>query len=93
MTMRATAMQRTKSKGSTGAAPASGVPGTRTRLLMGTLSGCCGRFASVASMEARSRVVSPMPTMPPQQTFNPASRTAARVSRRSWYVRVVMISP
>ena len=41
--MRATAIVRTKSKGSTGAAPASGVPGTRTSWLIGTLSGCCGQ--------------------------------------------------
>jgi len=28
-----------------------------------------------------------MPTIPPQQTFIPASRTACSVSSRSWYVR------
>ena len=32
-------------------------------------------------------------TMPPEQSLMPTSRQAASVSRRSWYVRVVMISP
>jgi hypothetical protein len=39
MAMRAAAMVRTNSKSSSFAVPASGVPGTCTRLLMGTDSG------------------------------------------------------
>ena len=39
MVMRATAMVRTNSKGSSGTAFANGVPATATRLLMGTDSG------------------------------------------------------
>ena len=42
---------------------------------------------------ARCRRVSPIPTIPPQQTWMPAPRTRSSVSRRSWYSRVVMISP
>ncbi|CSC79118.1 Uncharacterised protein [Vibrio cholerae] len=34
-----------------------------------------------------------MPIMPPEQIFIPASRTCDKVSRRSWYVRVVMMLP
>ena len=64
--------------------PASGVPSTCTSMLIGTLSGCTGRLASVAIMPARSSAPSPMPTMPPQQTLMPASRTAPSVSSRSW---------
>ena len=48
--------------------------------------------ASAAGRRA-ARAISPMPTMPPQQVFRPASRTCASVSRRSWYSRVWMISP
>src|SRR5215472_17583882 len=64
-------------------APASGVPSTLTSRLIGTLSGCTGRFASVVIMPARSSALSPIPTMPPQQTWMPASRTWPSVSRRS----------
>ena len=39
--------------------------------------------ARVAIMPTRSSRVSPMPTMPPQQTWMPASRTWSRVSSRS----------
>ena len=46
--MRATAITRTKSKGSMGSLSASGVPGTRTRLLIGTDSGYGSRLASCA---------------------------------------------
>ena len=37
--------------------------------------------------------LSPMPTMPPQHTEMPASRTRSSVSSRSWKVRVVMTLP
>ena len=89
----ATAMVRTKSKPSSGAWPDRGVPSTWTSRLIGTDSGCTGRLARVTSRPARSFKSSPMPTMPPQQTFMPASRTASSVSSRSWNSRVVMISP
>ena len=62
---------------------ASGVPSTCTSMLIGTLSGCAGRLASVAIMPTRSSSPSPMPTMPPQQTWMPASRTWSSVSSRS----------
>ncbi len=52
---RATAITRTKSNGSTPAFPCSGVPGICTSWLIGTLSGCVGRFESVMSICARSR--------------------------------------
>ncbi|CFW44087.1 Uncharacterised protein [Bordetella pertussis] len=41
-------------------------------------------FVSWATRPARSRRDSPMPTMPPQHTLMPASRTCCSVSRRSW---------
>jgi hypothetical protein len=46
MAMRATAMVRTNSNGSSGAVSASGVPSTWTRLLIGTDSGYGSRLAS-----------------------------------------------
>ncbi len=82
--MRATAIMRTKSNGSTGSESASGVPGTRTRLLIGTDSGYGFRLASCAISPARCTGASPMPTMPPQHTLMPALRTWASVSSRSW---------
>ncbi|MCY1245541.1 hypothetical protein D9M72_587010 [compost metagenome] len=93
MSMRASAMVRTKSIGSTGAASASFEPGIGISMLIGTLSGGTGRLASVTSIEIRSSAVSPMPRMPPAQTLMPASRTFANVSSRSAKLRVVMISP
>ena len=50
---RATAIVRTNSKGSSSFSSASGVPSTRTRRLIGTLSGCAGKFASVLRKSAR----------------------------------------
>ena len=91
--IRATAIVRTNSNGSSSAVPASGVPSTCTRRLIGTESGCAGRFASACSRPARCARDSPMPTMPPQQVFMPASRTWPRVSSRSWYSRVWITSP
>ncbi len=38
-------------------------------------------------------IISPMPMIPPEHTVTPVWRTFSMVSRRSWYVRVVMISP
>ncbi len=83
MTMRVTAITRTKSNADSSAAVLSGVPDTRTSMLMGTLSGCSGKFASILIISARSVAFSPMPTMPPQQTEMPASRTWESVSNRS----------
>ena len=91
MAMRATAIMRTNSNGSSSALPCSGVPATCTSRLIGTESGCAGRLASASSSPARCARVSPMPTMPPQQVFSPASRTCSSVSSRSWYWRVWMI--
>jgi len=59
----------------------------------GTLSGWRGRVASAWMKPTRSSRLSPMPTMPPQQTAIPAARTCSSVSSRSWKVRVVMIAP
>ena len=52
--MRATAMVRTNSSGSSVGSPASGVPATCTSMLIGTDSGCGGRLAKVAIMPTRS---------------------------------------
>ena len=90
---RATAMVRTNSNGSSSAVPSSGVPATCTSRLIGTEPGCSGRLARVCSRPARCARDSPMPTMPPQQVFIPASRTWPSVSRRSWYSRVWITSP
>ena len=55
--MRATAIVRTNSNGSSGAVPWSGVPSTCTRLLIGTDSGGGARLASWAISPARWRRV------------------------------------
>ena len=47
--MRATAIVRTNSNGSSGAAAGRGVPGIGTRSLIGTLSGCGSSVASVGA--------------------------------------------
>ena len=47
MRMRASAIVRTKEIGSIFSVAASGVPGMAISMLIGTLSGCCGRLASV----------------------------------------------
>ncbi len=83
MVMRATAIVRTNSSGSSPPPLASGVPSTWTSMLIGTDSGCTGRLASAAIMPTRSSRASPMPTMPPQHTWMPASRTCPSVSSRS----------
>ena len=93
MVMRAQAMVRTNSKGSSGATSPMGVPGTFTRWLIGTDSGGGVMLANWAISEARSRRFSPMPTMPPQQTLMPAWRTLARVSKRSAWLWVVITWP
>ena len=79
MTMRATATALTISKPLGGSRSCRGVPLTGTSALMGTLSGCSGRFASTRMRLARSRSSSPRPRIPPQHTEMPASRTAAIV--------------
>ena len=81
--MRARAMVRTKSIGSIFSTFSSGVPGMAINMLIGTLSGCSSRLASVTSMPTRSSAPSPMPMIPPEQTLMPAWRTRASVSRRS----------
>ncbi len=78
--MRAMAIVRMKSKASTSSLSASGVPLTFTNMLIGTLSGGVGRLASCSSSPARSFTLSPSPTMPPEQTLIPASRTLSSVS-------------
>jgi len=45
--MRVVAIMRTNSTGSTGGRSATGVPGVATSALIGTLSGCGSRLASV----------------------------------------------
>ncbi|MCY1247627.1 hypothetical protein D9M72_609760 [compost metagenome] len=90
--MRATAMMRANSIGSVGSALASLEPGIGISMLIGTLSGGVGRLASVTNIEIRSSVVSPMPRIPPAQTFIPAFLTFESVWSRSSKVRVVMIS-
>src|SRR5689334_1214667 len=58
MVMRATAMVRTKSSGSSGEARDWGVPSICTRALIGTLSGCTGRVASAWIRPTRSSALS-----------------------------------
>jgi len=89
--IRATAIIRTRSSGSTGGMCSSGVPGEGTRALIGTLSGWGSRLARVRSISQRSSTLSPMPMIPPEQTVTPALRTFSRVRRRSSKVRVLMI--
>ena len=60
-----------------------GVPATLTNILIGTESGCLGKLAKPINKPARSFCSSPMPTMPPEQTFIPDFRTLERVSNRS----------
>ena len=86
--MRASATIRTNSIGAIGSAFASGVPAIGISMLIGTLSGGSARLASVTSMSTRSASSSPMPNMPPQQTFMPDCRTFSSVSRRSAKLRV-----
>ena len=57
--MRATAIVRTNSNGSSAAVPASGVPSTCTRWLIGTDCGCSGRFASAAAGRRAARAIRP----------------------------------
>ena len=51
------------------------VPFTGTSALTGTLSGCSGSVASVWMKPTRSSRVSPIPTIPPEQTLMPDLRT------------------
>ncbi len=81
--MRAVAIIRTISIALTGGASKSGVPRTRTSMLMGTDSGCGSCAASVCSMAQRSSTDSPMPMIPPEQTVIPAARTFRSVRSRS----------
>ena len=98
MVIRATAMVRTNSMSSILASGVSAsmspstVPLTGTSALTGTLSGWRGRVARVWTKPTRSARVSPMPTIPPEQTLIPALRTWSNVSSRSSMVRVVVTS-
>ena len=56
--IRATAIQRIKSKLSKSSTSANGVPSTLTSMLIGTLSGCCGKFASCTNNEDLSTALS-----------------------------------
>ena len=76
---RAHELERIERRVAAEAASCSGVPSTCTRWLIGTDSGYGSRLASCAISPARCARDSPMPTMPPQQTWMPASRT--RVER------------
>ena len=76
--MRAAATMRTRSSGSTGGGPPTACRAPTTSALIGTLSGCGSRLASVWSSRARSVMVSPMPIMPPQQTWSPRRRTRCK---------------
>ena len=81
--MRVVAIRRTSSKISTTGCSSSGVPGIDMRQLMGTLSGGGLNPQSTSSILRRSRSVSPIPMMPPQQTAMPAFWTEEIVLRRS----------
>ena len=70
----------------TGRSP-KGVPGRGLRKFSGTSSGASS--PSWAANSARCSSDSPMPTMPPQQTSMPASRTIVSVDQRSSQVWVV----
>ena len=80
--MRATAMVRTNSSGSKSSIFSNGVPATFTNMLIGTESGCWAKLANCCNKPARSVAFSPMPTIPPEQTFMPEERTFVSVSKR-----------
>ena len=96
MVIRATATVRTNSissilaSGVSASMSPSTVPFTGTSAFTGTLSGWRGRVASAWTKPTRSLRLSPMPTMPPQHTEIPASRTWSSVCNRSSKQRVVM---
>jgi len=56
-----------------------GVPGIAMRQLIGTLSGGGSNVLRTSSMRRRSPAVSPIPSIPPQQTDIPLAWTAALV--------------
>ena len=99
MVIRATATVRTNSMSSilaigvSASMSPSTVPLIGTSALIGTLSGWRGRVARVWMKPTRSARVSPMPTIPPEQTLIPAWRTFSSVSSLSSSVRVVITSP
>ena len=68
--------------------PASGVPSTCTSWLIGTDSGCGSSSRAARAGRRAARAISPMPTMPPQQT-SCRRRARARACRggpgsRAW---------
>lgn len=89
MTIRATATVRTNSMssiladGTSFTMSPSTVPAIGTSALSGTLSGGSERLVRAWRKPTRSSRLSPMPRMPPQQTFIPAARTRSSVSSRS----------
>src|SRR6202012_4876966 len=63
--IRVVAIMRTISHTETLGWSANGVPLIGTKALIGTDSGCFGKFESVFSIEIRSSTVSPKPIIPP----------------------------
>ena len=92
-TVRTNSMSSMRASGVSASMSPSTVPRTGTSALTGTLSGWRGRVARAWTKPTRSSRLSPMPTMPPQHTAMPASRTWPSVSSRSSNVRVVMTAP
>ena len=84
MRIRAVAITRANSSALTAGWSAKGVPATRTKLLIGTLSGCGSWLASCSSRPKRSSTLSPMPMIPPEQTVTPLRRTRSNVFSLSW---------
>ena len=88
--MRATAMVRTN-RGIDRRFTSSGVPSTRTSMLIGTLSGCSGRLASVRSIRRDPRHSRPSPGSHHNKRGSRAAHMSSQCSSRSWYVRVLMM--
>ena len=56
------------------------VPLIGTKVLIGTDSGCFSKFDNAIKKLNLSSLDSPMPIIPPEQTFTPASLTLSSVS-------------
>ena len=83
MRMRAVAIMRTSSSGSTGRGLPAACPRPAPARLRGRSRDARGGSPASASIAQRSSTDSPMPMMPPQQTPMPASRTWRERRRRS----------
>ena len=81
--MRAVAIMRTSSSGSSAGRSPSGVPSTRDQHVDRHALRMRIERRQLLQQPQRARAISPMPMMPPQQTVMPAVRTRASVSRRS----------